>query len=133
MEGYVTSIVHDFGVNNIANKLHLSVWTVERCITKFEHTGDVQSTLQRHGPVKLPGDFENLLLKFIGLNKGIYLDEKLFDLLGVYYSLVTTLIHLSILSSSRVKMGGKDGLLCFEKSNFPPVSHEEYSNPYLEK
>jgi len=52
-------IAHDFGVNNIANKLHLSEWTVEKCITKFEHTGDGQSKPQSHGPVKLPGDFEN--------------------------------------------------------------------------
>ena len=54
-------IAHGFSVNNISNELCLSERTVERYITKFEHTGDVQSTTQRHGPVKLLGDFEQLL------------------------------------------------------------------------
>jgi len=75
---------------------------VERYITKFEHTGDVQSTPQ---PVKLLGDFEQLLLlQFIGSNKGIYLDEiqsKLFDLFGVHCSLATICRTLKYIGFTR--------------------------------
>ena len=72
--------------------------------TKFVHTGDMQSTTQRHGPVKLLNDFEQLLLQFIGSNKGIYLGEiqsKLFDLLGVHCSLATICRTLKYMGFTR--------------------------------
>lgn len=36
--------------------------TVRRYITLFEQTGDVQPESQSHGPPKLLGDFEQLIL-----------------------------------------------------------------------
>ena len=50
--------------------------TIRRYLTLFERTGDVQPISQRHGPAKLLGDFEQLvLLQLVSENPGIFLDE----------------------------------------------------------
>ena len=86
-------VAHNCSVSNIANKLCLSKWTVRRCIAMFQCTSDVQTITQSHGPVKLRGNFERLLLlQFIASSKGIYLCEinlnwnqsKLYDFIAAY-------------------------------------------------
>ena len=45
-------------------------------MSSFQRTGDVKPVSQRHGPRKLLGDFEQLvLLRLIMNNPGIYLHE----------------------------------------------------------
>ena len=88
-------IHHSCSISDIARQLCISEKTVLRYISKFEQTGDVIPTIQQHGPQKLLGDFEQLLLlRLISEDKAIYLHEiqsKLFGLLGVQVSTATIL------------------------------------------
>ena len=79
--------------SEISQYLCVSQRTVQRYISMFEQTGDVKPITQRHGPPKLLGEFEQLLLlRMISENVGIYLheiQEKIQAMFGVAVSLST--------------------------------------------
>ena len=83
----------------------ISQSTIRRYLTRFWSTGDVQPTSQRHGPSRLLGDFEQLvLLNLILENPGIYLDEmkdKLLDRFGVTVNVATICRTLHFMGCSR--------------------------------
>ena len=63
-------------ISDISYNLCVSERTIRRYIHMFEQTGDVQPQTQQHGPSKLLGDYEQLvLLRIILENTGIYLSE----------------------------------------------------------
>jgi len=55
-------IAHQYSVSDIADKICISERTVCRYLAKFNTTGEVKSTLQKHGPSKLLGEYEQLVL-----------------------------------------------------------------------
>lgn len=71
----------------------------------FEQTGDVPSKNQRHGPPKLLGEFEQLLiLRMISENVGIYLyevQEKLLAMFGITVSVSTLCRTLKFMGCTR--------------------------------
>ena len=84
-------IVHYLSAANIAKQLCISKRTVRRYISSYETTGDVESRTYTHGPPKLLGDFEQLvLLKIIAEDVGLYLHEIQAKLLAMYGVSVTT-------------------------------------------
>ena len=89
----------------IADLLCVSARTVRRYIAQFRHTGDIQPATQRHGPPKLLGDFEQLvLLRIIMENPGIYLHEiqdRLFTIFGVNVGISTICKTLKFMGCSR--------------------------------
>ena len=89
--------VQQLSPGEIANLACVNERTVRRYITLFEQTGDIQPALQRHGPPKLLGDFEQLvLLRLIFENPGIYLHEiqaKLLAKFGVTVSSMSSPLH----------------------------------------
>ena len=63
-------------MSEISKQLFLSERSVRRYIDLFQQTGDVKPCSQQHGPTKLLGEFEQvLLLRLILNNPGIYLHE----------------------------------------------------------
>ena len=67
-------IAHNLKVSDIAEQLCLSESSVRRYIDLFQQTGDATPCSQWHGPPKLLGEFEQvLLLRLIINNPGIYL------------------------------------------------------------
>ena len=63
-------VARNCSISDIANKLCLSERTVRRYTAMFQYTSNVQPITHRHGPVKLLGDFEQLLLlQFIASSK----------------------------------------------------------------
>ena len=67
---------HSLKVSDIVEQLCLSERSVRRYIDLFQRTGDVKPCSQQHGPPKLLGEFEQvLLLRSIINNPGIYLHE----------------------------------------------------------
>ena len=79
--------------DEISELVCVSRSTIRRYLTRFWSTGEVQPTSQRHGPLKLLGDFEQLvLLNLVLENPGIYLDElkeKLLNRFGVMVNAAT--------------------------------------------
>ena len=77
----------------ISRLLCVSERSVRRYIIQFDSTGDVQPTVQQHGPSKLLGDYEQVvLLQTIMEDPGIYLHEiqaKLLATFGVFVSVAT--------------------------------------------
>ena len=68
--------VFQLPIYDISHNLCVSEHTIRRYIRMFEQTGDVQPNTQQHGPSKLLGDYEQLvLLRIILENTGIYLAE----------------------------------------------------------
>ena len=66
----------DLPISDISRQLCMSERTIRRYIDMFELTGDVRPRSQLHGPPKLLGDYEQLvLLRIILDNTGIYLSE----------------------------------------------------------
>ena len=55
-------IVHYLSAADIAKQLCISEKTVKRCISSYETTGDAEPQTYTHGPPKLLGDFEQLVL-----------------------------------------------------------------------
>ena len=63
-------------ISEISQLVCVSEKTARRYITKFEQSGEVQPSLHCHGPKRLLGQFEQLvLLKITMRNPGIYLHE----------------------------------------------------------
>jgi len=92
-------------VSDIADKMCISERTVCRYLAKFNTTGEVKFTLQNHGPSKLLGEYEQLvLLEIIASYKGIYLAEiqsKLEDMYNVHCSIATICRTLKFMGCSR--------------------------------
>ena len=53
---------HHLSVPDISQQLSISERTVRRYIDMFEQTSEVEPRKQHHGPPKLLGDFEQLVL-----------------------------------------------------------------------
>ena len=69
-------LAHNQDVVEISQYLSVSPSSVYRFINLFHHTGDVKPRSFRHGPPKLLGDMEQLvLLRLVLNNPGIYLSE----------------------------------------------------------
>ena len=90
---------------DISHQVSLSESTVYRYINAFEQTGDVAPRVSTHGPQKLLGDFEQLvLLRIILENTGIYLHEiqaKLVTMFGVTVSVATICRTLKFMNCTR--------------------------------
>ena len=75
---------------DIAKELCVSERTVRRYLDMFWQTGEVEPVKYRHGPPRLLGDFEQvIILRLISEQPGIFLHEirdKLFDMFGVALS-----------------------------------------------
>ena len=78
---------HNLSTAAISQLVCVSEKSVRRYIARFELTGDVQPVPHRHGPQRLLGNLEQLvLLRIITENPGIYLHEvgeKLLEMFGV--------------------------------------------------
>lgn len=71
-----TYLVRHLQVSELATLFSVSEKSARRYIALFFQTGDAQSKKQRHGPQKLLGEYERLvLLELILGNPGIYLRE----------------------------------------------------------
>ena len=83
-------LVYQVSPREIGELLGLSERTVQRYISTFQHTGEVQPKPRRSEPQKLMGDHEQLLLlQIIVRNPGTYLhemQERLYERLGVTVS-----------------------------------------------
>lgn len=94
-------IAHDIPTKEIAVLLGVSERTVRRILKLFNTTGDVKPKDYHHGPMRLLGDFEQLtLLRLILERPGIYLHEiqaELYSMFEVQVSVPTickTLRHM---------------------------------------
>lgn len=87
------TIIQRQSPTTVARQMCICEKSVRRYQKLFWQTGDVSPKMQRHGPEALFGEFEQLtLLRLIGDNTGIYLSElqdRLYDILGVYVSIAT--------------------------------------------
>ena len=94
--------------NEIADLLQVSERTVRRIVDLFYHTGDVKPKEYRHGPMRLLGEFEQLaLLRLILERPGIYLHEvqtELYAMFGVQVSISTICKTLRSIGCSRQVM-----------------------------
>ena len=92
----------------IANVFSVSERTIRRYIQLFYQTGDVQPSDGKHGPQKLLGDHEQLvLLRMIMTRPGIYLHElqtSLHERFGVVISLPTICRTLKYMGCTRQSM-----------------------------
>lgn len=99
------SIVNHWDANDISQLLCVSERTVRRFVTLFQQTGDIKPKSYRHGPPKLMGDYEQLLLLRLILSyPGIYLheiQEKLTITLGVTISPATICRTLKFMGCTR--------------------------------
>ena len=69
-------IAYQLSAQEIAQQLCISERTVKRYVGMFQQTGEVKPRAHNHGPPKLLGDFEQLvLLRMITDYPGIYLHE----------------------------------------------------------
>ena len=96
---------HHLSATDISQQLCISERTVRRYIDMFEQTGEVEPKKQHHGPPKLLGDFEQLvLLRIIFENTGMYLHEiqaKLLAAFGVTVSVPTICRTLKFMGCTR--------------------------------
>ena len=95
-------------MSDISQQLCLSERSVRRYIDLFQRTGNVKPCSQRHGPAKLLGEFEQvLLLRLVIDNPGIYLHEiqqKWVTRFGVNVSVATFCRTLKYMGCSRQVM-----------------------------
>ena len=102
-------LAHNVDVADISQCLSLSQSSVYRYIELFEQTGDVKPRSYRHGPPKLLGDMEQLVLLRLILNHpGIYLSEikaKLLSTFGVTVDLSTICRTLKFMGCTRQVSG----------------------------
>ena len=98
-------LVHQSSPTEIGELLGVSKRTVQRYIRTFQQTGDVKPRPRRSGPLRLKGDFEQLLLlQLIVRNPGIYLHEiqkALEERLGVVVSESTLCRTLKLMECTR--------------------------------
>ena len=99
------SVVNHWDAHDISQLLCVSERTVRRFVTLFQQTGDIKPKSHRHGPPKLLGDYEQLLLlRLILSHPGIYLHEiqaKLTAILGVTASPATICRTLKFMGCTR--------------------------------
>ena len=99
------SIAQQLSSGDISELLCVSKRTVRRYLNQFNVTGDIRPILYRHGPDKLMGNFEQLLLlRLILQNPGIYLDEikdRLLTMFGVTVSTATISRTLKYMGCTR--------------------------------
>ena len=99
------SITQGFSAYDISKFLCISKRSVYRYLARFDKDGDVRPSIYQHGPSKLLGELEQLvLLRIITNNPGIYLSEvesKLFDKFGVHMSLSTICRTLKYMGCTR--------------------------------
>ena len=98
-------VVYNMEVTEISQLLSVSPSSVYRYIELFERTGDVKPMSHRHGPPKLLGDMEQLILLRLILNyPGIYLSElqaKLFIKFGITVHVSTICRTLKFMGCTR--------------------------------
>ena len=84
---------HRLRAREIASELCVSQKTVRRYLSMFSQCGEVKAKSQQHRPLKLLGDFEEIMiLRMITDFPGIYLhemQEKLFTRFGMSISVAT--------------------------------------------
>ena len=92
----------------VARLFNVSARTVTRYLNLFMQTGDVIPRRRRYGPYPLLGDYEQLiLLRLILERPGIYLSEiqrKFFDMFGVEISVSTICRTLKFMGCSRQRI-----------------------------
>ncbi len=101
-------LAYQISPTQLADVFCLSERTVRRYIDKFYHTGDVEPKQGGQGPMKLLGDYEQLvILQMILERPGIYLLElqnKLFLKFGVPVSVPTICRTLRFMGCTRQSM-----------------------------
>ena len=100
--------IHGCTVSEVSRQLSLSKRSVYRYIRSFEQRGDVKPSNYHHGPSKLLGALEQVvLLRIILSNPGIYLSEiqaKLFSKFGLHISESTICRSLKYMDCTRQVM-----------------------------
>ena len=90
---------------DISRLLCVSERTVRRYVVQFEQTGDVQPRSYQHGPPRLLGNYEQLvLLRIVLESPGIYLHEvqaRLLAMFGVSVSVATICRTLKFMGCTR--------------------------------
>ena len=98
-------LAKNLSIAEVSELVCVSERTIKRYITQFNQTGDVHPATHQHGPPKLLGEFEQLvLLRLITENTGIYLYEiqtKLVARFGVTVSVATICRTLKFMGCSR--------------------------------
>ena len=101
-------LAHKKSYAEIAALFNVSERTIRRYVARFQITGDVEPSKRRHGPVLLLGEFEQMLLLRMILDKpGIYLHEirqELMRKFGVYVCVSTICRTLKIMGCTRQAM-----------------------------
>ena len=99
------SLVSQWDTSDISQLLCVSERTVRRFVKLFQQTGDIKPKSHRHGPPKLMGDHEQLLiLRLILAHPGIYLHEiqaQLTAMLGITISASTICRTLKFMGCTR--------------------------------
>ena len=95
-------------ISEIASLLVVSQKSVQRILIRYNSTGDVGATKQRHGPEAMLGSFEEMILiQFLMENPGAYLDElqtELHQRTGVQCSILTLCRTFSRLGLTRKRL-----------------------------
>ena len=101
-------LAHKRSYSEIAVLFSVSERTVRRYIARFQITGDVVPCKRRHGPALLLGEFEQMMMFRMILDKpGIYLSEiqdELMRAFGVYVCVSTICRTLKIMGCTRQAM-----------------------------
>ena len=101
-------LAHKKSPKTIGSLLGMSERSVRRYITMFYQVGDVKPRTRRNGPMRLLGDFEQLILLRLILDKpGIYLHElqtEFFQMFGVSVSVSTICRTLRRMECTRQAM-----------------------------
>lgn len=98
-------VAYQLSALEIAQQLCISERTVRRYVDMFQQTGEVEPRAHNHGPPKLLGDFEQIvLLRLITEYPGIYLHEiksKILTRFGVTVSVATICRLLRFMGCTR--------------------------------
>ena len=98
-------LVHKWSYTEIAVLFSVSERTVRWYIARFQITGDVMPCKCRHGPTLLLGEFGQMMLFRMILDKpGIYLSEIQDELMRVYVCVLTICRTLKIMGCTRQAM-----------------------------
>ena len=101
-------LAHHSTPAELAGMFSLSERSVRRYIELFHQTGDIEPKDGGHGPLKLLGEYEQLVLLHMILDRpGIYLSElqmKLYEKFGVYVSVPTICRTLKFMGCTRQSM-----------------------------
>ena len=101
-------LAHRQSSTEIGKQFNVSECTVRRYITRFHITGDIEPSKRRHGPVLLLGEFEQMLLLRMILEKpGVYpceIQEELLCIFGAYVCMSTICRMLKMMGCTRQAM-----------------------------